>query len=405
MANAKSTPASTTKKVAKAAPSKSSKPSAPVPKSVAKAAPVAKSAPVAKAATTSKKASPTAMAAAAKAAGAPTGSGTGLEFIGRFPMRKAGDGKKLDNKKSSTGPVFDPGTYKVTTFQTPLCETYVDEFKSIYLSRHAQDEVSFKLEKFPQLGADPTPVTQQMLAKILNKELDMLLLNIKDIPLDLPKGLTIGAAFKREDPRDVLVTRATYGAIQELPYQAKIAANSKRRVMQIRALRPDLQVVPSLGNIHVRLDLVEKGDVDALLLSWSSLRRLNLSPRYYVSLQADLMVPAPCQGSVGVICRDDDESLLSKLRYVEDSEASWSSRCERAFLAKMGGRPGAPIGALAHRKGTQDPWILDIAVGDPTSGEVLKHREIGTSRCKPESLADKAFSGVLGKGARRFMYL
>ena len=397
MAHAKSAPESTKKTAkakAKAAPPKPTKP-APSPKSSAKATP---------APSTAMKASP-APVAPPKPKGAPTGSGTGLEFIGRFPMRKAGDGKKLDNKKSSTGPVFDPGTYSVTTFQTPLCENYVDEFKSIYLSRHAQDDVSFKLEKFPQLGADPTPVTQQILAKILNKELDMLLLNIKDIPLDLPKGLTIGAAFKREDPRDVLVTRATYGAIQELPYQAKIAANSKRRVMQIRALRPDLQVVPSLGNIHLRLDLVEKGDVDALLLSWSSLRRLNLSPRYYVSLQADLMVPAPCQGSVGVICRDDDESLLSKLRYVEDSEASWSSRCERAFLAKMGGRPGAPIGALAHRKGTQDPWILDIAVGDPTSGEVLKHREIGTSRCKPESLADKAFSGVLGKGARRFMYL
>jgi len=331
--------------------------------------------------------------------------GTGLEFIGTFPLRKSGDGKKLDNKKSSTGPVFDAGKYTVTTFHTPLCETYVDEFKAIYLGRHTSDTANFKLEKYPQLGADPTPVTQSILAKILNKELDMLLLNMKDVPLDLPKGLTIGAAFKREDPRDVLITRATYGAIQELPYTAKIAANSKRRVMQIRALRPDLQVTPSLGNIHQRLDLMEKGEVDALLLSWSSLRRLNIAPRYYVSLQADLMVPAPCQGSVGVICRDDDESLLAKLRYVEDSEASWSSRCERAFLAKMGGRPGAPIGALAHRKGTQDPWILDIAVGDPTSGEVLKHREIGTSRCKPESLADKAFSGVLGKGARRFMYL
>ncbi|MEO5668246.1 MAG: hydroxymethylbilane synthase [Bdellovibrionota bacterium] len=403
LANAKPAPVTTTakkataKSVAKPVAAKASTAKTATAKTVAKAPAKSAAAPM----TTKKTAAPVVPVAKPKA----SSGGTGLEFIGTFPLRKSGDGKKLDNKKSSTGPVFDPGTYSVTTFQTPLCETYVDEFKSIYMSRHSQDEIKFKLEKFPQLGSDPTPVTQAILAKILNKELDMLLLNMKDIPLDLPKGLTIGAAFKREDPRDVLVTRATYGAIQELPYQANIAANSKRRVMQIRALRPDLHVVSSLGNIHQRLDLMEKGEVDALLLSWSSLRRLNLSPRYYVSLQADLMVPAPCQGSVGVICRDDDESLLSKLRYVEDSEASWSSRCERAFLAKMGGRPGAPIGALAHRKGTQDPWILDIAVGDPTSGEVLKHREIGTSRCKPESLADKAFSGVLGKGARRFMYL
>jgi hydroxymethylbilane synthase len=383
-------------------------------KSVAKAVTktVAKPASKKPATTTSKvaarplvKASTKSVASSAKSTSNKEAKDTGLEFIGRFPLRKAGDGKKLDNKKSSTGPVFDPGSYTVATFQTPLCETYAEEFRSIYLGRHTHDTASFKFEAFPPLGADPTPITQQLLQKILNKELDMLLLNMKDIPLDLPAGLSIGAAFKREDPRDVLVTRTTYGAIQELPYQAKIAANSKRRVMQIRALRPDLQIIPSLGNIHQRLELVDKTEVDALLLSWSSLRRLNLSPRYYVSLQADLMVPAPCQGCVGVICHEGDESLLAKLRYVEDSEASWSSRCERAFLTKMGGRPGAPIGALAHRKGTQDPWILDIAVGDPSSGEVLKHREIGTSRCKPESLADKAFAGVLGKGARRFMYL
>lgn len=336
---------------------------------------------------------------------APVSSDLGLEFIGRFPLRKINNDKKIDNKKASSGPVFEAGDYKVATFNTPLCQTYYEEFKSTYLGRHTQDSADVEFVPFPPHSQDPTPVLMQSFQKILDGTLDMFLLNMKDIPLELPKGLIIGAAFKREDPRDVLVTRSTYGAIQELPYQAKIGANSKRRVMQIRALRPDLQIVPSLGNVNQRLELIDSSAVDALVISWSSLRRLNLSPRYYVSLQAEVMVPAPCQGTVGVICRETDASLLAKLHYVEDSEASWSSRCERAFVAKMGGKSGAPIGALAHRKGTQDPWILDIAVGDPSTGEILKHREIGTSRCKPESLADKAFAGVLSKGARRFMFL
>ncbi len=332
-------------------------------------------------------------------------SDLGLDFIGRFPMRKLGGDKKLDNKKASTGPVFDKGHYSVASYDTPLCQAYIEEFKANYSLKHSKDTFDFKLEKFAGEGEDPIAYTQQMLEKVASGEFDMLVLNMKDFPLELPEGLTIATSFKREDPRDVLVSRSTYGAIQELPREAKIAANSMRRIMQIRALRPDLQIIPCKGNIHERLEMIDTHESDALVVSWSSLRRLNISPRYYVSLQADLMVPAPCQGTVGVVCKEENVGAVSKLNYVEDSEASWSSRCERAFLQKMGGRSGAPIGALAHRKGTQDPWILDIAVGDPKSGELLKHREIGTSRCKPESLADKAFAGVLGKGARRFLIL
>jgi len=332
-------------------------------------------------------------------------SDLGLDFIGKFPMRKSGGDKKLDNKKASTGPIFEMGHYKVASYNTPLSQAYIEEFKANYSLKHTKDTFDFKYEKFAGEGEDPAAYTRDMLERVASGEFDMLVLNMKDFPLDLPAGLTIATSFKREDPRDVLVSRSTYGAIQELPREAKIAANSMRRVMQIRALRPDLEVTPCHGDIHERLQMIDTHESDALVVSWSSLRRLNISPRYYVSLQADLMVPAPCQGTVGVVCREDDISAFSKLAYVEDSEASWSSRCERAFLQKMGGKTGAPIGALAHRKGTQDPWILDIAVGDPKSGELLKHREIGTSRCKPESLADKAFAGVLGKGARRFMIL
>lgn len=330
----------------------------------------------------------------------------GLEFIGRFPMRKSGADKKIDIKKATTGPVFETASYKVVTYGTPLCEAYIEEFKANFSIKHSSDGLEYFYEPFPTgEGSNPAAATRTLLERVASTEFDMLVLNMKDFPLDLPKGLTIATSFKREDARDVLISRSTYGAIQELPRNASIAANSQRRIMQIRALRPDLKVVPCVGDIHRRMKMIDNREADALVVSWSSLRRLNISPRYYVSLQADLMVPAPCQGTVGVVCREEDANLLSKLRYIEDSEASWSSRCERAFLQKMGGKPSAPIGALANRKGTQDPWILDIAVGDPKSGDILKHREIGTSRCKPESLADKAFAGVLGKGARRFMLL
>jgi hydroxymethylbilane synthase len=385
-------PAKSTKSAA-AAPKATAKKAAPAPavlsKTVAPKAP-AKAAPFAK---------PSAFGS--RPASKP---GDDFEFIGAFPVRRLSDNRKNDLKKSAIGPVFSQGAYKAVAFSTPLGQSFVEEFKSVYMGKHAHDGLQFSQAEYPAGNALVQPASV-LIQNILEGKVDMAILNMKEVPMDLPDSLTIGASLKREDPRDALVTRATYGAIQELPRNARISAASKRRVMQIRSYRPDLEIIPSTGNVIQRLEQVESGEIDALVVAWASLRRLNLSPRYYVSLPAEVMVPAPCQGSVGVICRTSDETLVSKLRYIEDSEASWSSRCERAFLQKMGSRLGMPIGALAHRKGTQDPWILDIVVGDPQTGEVLKHREIGTSRCKPESLADKAFSGILAKGARKFLYL
>jgi hydroxymethylbilane synthase len=173
--------------------------------------------------------------------------------------------------------------------------------------------------------------------------------------------------------------------------------------MQIKAVRSDLQIIAVSGDVQSRLEQLDRLELDAVLVPWASLRRLSISPRYYVSLQPDQMTPAASQGTIGVICRADSTDLIAKLRYIEDSEASWSARCERAFMAKMGATRDSPVGVYAHRKGTQDPWILDAVIGDSVKGELLRHREIGTSRCKPESLADKAFVGIISKGARKFL--
>jgi len=332
-------------------------------------------------------------------------SADSFDFIGMFPMRKNKDSKKIDPKKQTTGPVFEKGSYTVVTLQQPLGLAYLAEMKEIYKGKHTSDGLTAK--EYPLLSVEqPVASTiKEATQKLEAGEFDMVIANVKDLPLTLPDSIQLAAVLRREDPRDVLVTRSTYGAIQELPRNSRICAGSRRRLMQVRALRDDITFTSTKGlSTNDRLKKLDNDETDAIILAWATLKRLNISPRFYVSLQSEVMLPAPCQGSVGVLCRGSDENLLAKLRYVEDSEASWASRCERAFLLKMGGKSDSPIGALAHRKGTQDPWILDIVVGDANSGELLRHREIGTSRCKPESLADKAFSGVLAKGARKFLW-
>lgn len=336
-------------------------------------------------------------------------------------MRKSDQDKKLDAKKQPQGPVFPRGDYKIACRTNGLGSVLLDEFKAAYIGKHLQDTLKqefllstpasmgdLQQANAPILYGRPKSQTFPSVSKdleeaLLSKKVDIVVLNMKDIPFDLPEGLILASALKREDSRDALVTRNTIGAIQELPRGAKVAASSRRRVMQLKALRPDLEIVPISGEVPERLHKMETENLDAVLVAWASLRRLNISPRYYVALTPDQVIPAACQGISGIVCRADDVDLLAKLRYIEDSEASWAARCERAFVQKLGGTRDVPIGVFSHRKGTQDPWILDSVIGDPRTGEILKHREIGTSRCKPESLADKAFMGILGKGARKFL--
>jgi hydroxymethylbilane synthase len=335
-----------------------------------------------------------------------------LDFIGSFPIRKNSLEKKGDAKKQPVGPVFPVGAYKIAYRKNSLGKILFHEFEAAYRAKHNQDKLSVE-EISATADSDPEaqnryPRTASIFTKeieqaLVENRIDVAVLNMKDIPLDLPPGLIVAAALRREDPRDALITRATYGAIQELPTRAKVGTASRRRIMQIKSLRPDIEIIPMFGDLDTRIKKLEALDLDAVVVAWASLRRLNVSPRFYVSLQPELMIPAASQGTIGLLCREADADLLSKLRYIEDGEASWSARCERAFLAKLGGGRDTPVGVYAHRKGTQDPWILDAVIGDSKSGEVLKHREIGTSRCKPESLADKAFIGILSKGARKFL--
>ncbi len=334
-----------------------------------------------------------------------------LDFIGSFPLRRANDEKKNDQKKTSIGPVFPVGTYKIATRDNDLSLAMLDAFEKTYFTKHVKDTLKRHfIDKATHGSLDNFSsqqhrylYTKEAFESLRKGDIDVLVLNMKEVPLELSSDLVNAASLRREDPRDAMITKGTYGAIQELPTNARIGANSRRRIMQIRALRPDLQIESVRGSVNDRLKVLDETELAAVLVSWASLRRQNISPRHYVALQPEHMLPAACQGNVAVLCRATDTDLIAKLNYIDDSEASWSSRCERAFLLKFGEFGDVPIGANAHRKGTQDPWILDAVIGDPASGEVLRHREIGTSRCKPESLADKAYVGILAKGARKFL--
>jgi len=146
------------------------------------------------------------------------------------------------------------------------------------------------------------------------KEIDLLLLkgtcriavhSAKDLPDPLPKGLSIVALSKGVDPSDVLVLRVP-GDIADLPYGARVGVSSQRREAGVRYLREDLQCIDIRGTIHKRLDLLKRGELDAVAMAKAALIRLNLSylPTLFLPIS-----PAPLQGKLAVVAREEDEQM------------------------------------------------------------------------------------------------
>jgi hydroxymethylbilane synthase len=171
--------------------------------------------------------------------------------------------------------------------------------------------------------------------------------SLKDMPAQLPEELVIGCIPKREDPRDVLVTKKNL-PLSQLPAGARIGTSSLRRKIQLQLARPDLVIVPLRGNVDTRLKKVESGEVDAAVLALAGLSRLGLADRASDILSAEVSLPAIGQGALAIEHRVDDARLrvlLAPLVCIETAVAVGAERgvmegencrCHRAYAEKDG---------------------------------------------------------------------
>jgi hydroxymethylbilane synthase len=196
---------------------------------------------------------------------------------------------------------------------------------------------------------------------LINKTIDFAVHSMKDMPAILPDELHIAAISKREDPRDVLVTldRKT---LNELQAGAVVGTSSVRREVQLKHLREDLHVKTLRGNVLTRLDKLQKGEYDAILLAMAGLKRLGLEEKAVQVFEIDEMIPAVGQGALGIEARKG-EDLDYLLESVNDEESSLAVIAERAFMEKLGGSCSTPIGAYAVIDGNKikiyGMWALD----------------------------------------------
>ena len=176
---------------------------------------------------------------------------------------------------------------------------------------------------------------------------------MKDVPTVLPDGLALKALLPREDPRDALIAHDnTIKSLAELPVGANVGTASLRRKALLLSARPDVQIDILRGNVQTRLDKVESGEFDATFLAVAGLKRLGLFDRATAIIDPDEMLPAVCQGAIGIECREDDASISDLLAAINHAETEIRTQTERAFLALLDGSCRTPIGGLATITGS-----------------------------------------------------
>jgi hydroxymethylbilane synthase len=208
---------------------------------------------------------------------------------------------------------------------------------------------------------------------LLRGDADVAVHSLKDLPAEIPTGLTLAVFPEREDARDVLVTRAP-GGLEGMARGASVGTSSPRRRAIALSLRPDLRVAPIRGNVDTRLAKLATGDWDAVLLAAAGLRRLGIAPRHATALAPEVFVPAVGQGVLGVQARADDAATLAALRPLDHAATRACALAERAFLARLGASCVTPM--AAHARYVDGGLSMDAIVASEDGREVLReHRE------------------------------
>ncbi|MBT2697886.1 hydroxymethylbilane synthase [Bacillus sp. ISL-40] len=231
---------------------------------------------------------------------------------------------------------------------------------------------------------------------MLDKEIDIAVHSMKDMPAVLPEGLTIGCIPFREDYRDALISRG-HVKLKDLKPGAVIGTSSLRRSAQLLAARPDLEIKWIRGNVDTRLAKLETEEYDAIILAAAGLNRLGWASDVVTEfLDADLCIPAVGQGALSIECREDDKELLELFEKFTCKKTERAVRAERAFLQKMEGGCQVPIAGFAY-VAENDEIVLNVLVASPEGHEIIKEEVRGQN---PEELGVQAADLLIQKGGK-----
>ncbi len=230
---------------------------------------------------------------------------------------------------------------------------------------------------------------------LLDERADIAVHSMKDVPMELPPGLTLGVICEREDPRDALVGVTSFDDLSE---GARLGTSSLRRSCQVMQRRPDLQIGFLRGNVNTRLAKLDAGEFDAIILACAGLKRLGFDDRIGAAIDEDFLLPAGGQGAVGIEYRETDSRVAELLAPLAHEETSRRVIAERTVVRRLDGGCDVPVASFAVAEG--DSLWLRARVGSPDGKTVIVSEARGS---EPEALGIEVADALIAKGAAEIL--
>jgi len=293
---------------------------------------------------------------------------------------------------------------RIATRKSPLALWQANHVKNQLVAAHPHLEIELL-----EMSTQGDKILDTPLAKIGGKGLfvkeleqglldgsaDLAVHSMKDVPVELPDGLHLAVILEREEPFDAFVSNQ-FNNLEELPPNAKIGTASLRRQCQLLAKYPNFQIFPLRGNVGTRLQKLDNGEFDAILLAAAGLIRLGLKDRIKQFLSPDQSLPAIGQGAIGIECRKNDIKINDLLKSLNHPETEYRVKAERAFNQTLQGGCQVPIAGFAELQGNQ--LRLRGLVGSEDGKQMISGEILGDAK-EADALGISLAKQLLAKGA------
>ena len=296
----------------------------------------------------------------------------------------------------------------IATRESPLALWQAESVKALLVKHHPHltvDLLGITTQADKRLDIQLTEIggkglfVKELEEALMDGRADIAVHSMKDVPMDLPSGLALPVIGEREDPRDAFVSNQ-FASLLQMPSGATLGTSSLRRQTQINALRSDITVRTLRGNINTRLQRLDHGDYDAIILAAAGLKRMQLGNRIRAYLSIEQSLPSAGQGALGIECRVDDEATHALIAPLNHVITQMCVEAERALCRRIGGGCKVPVAAFAqiHHNVLQ----LRGLVANRDGTRILRVRHEGDPK-NADSIGKRAADELLQQGAEKIL--
>ena len=234
---------------------------------------------------------------------------------------------------------------------------------------------------------------------LLNKDADLAVHSMKDLPMNIMEDFQLAAITKREDPRDAFISEL-YNSLDDLPAGSVVGTSSLRRQSQIKAKYPHLEIRPLRGNLQTRLNKLKKGDYAAIILAAAGLIRLGLKEKITMFLETNISIPAVGQGALGIEILSGNEELDTLIKPLNDENSARCVLAERMVSRSLAGSCTVPLGAYAFIE--KESLIINGFVATPDGNHFI-HAETKGDKAQFYSLGESLSQLLIDQGAKELL--